>query len=94
MGKAIVSGMVLIILVSIVAFVVRRSLREAAQVGDLNLKQERALRNLVADACKVMAGLGVAASIEDSDVISERSRTAINDWVRRYNRYQNEEINA
>lgn len=94
MGKAIAVSIALVLIVAIIAYVVRRSLKEANEVGDLNLKQERQLRRLVDDAAVTMRSLGVGYHIDDSDVLSERSRATVDDWLNRYDKYHQKEINA
>jgi len=41
-------------------------------------------KSLLASAAQIMAALGPGPSIEDSDVLTERSRTRINNWLKRY----------
>jgi hypothetical protein len=96
MGKAIVVSLALVICIGIIAFVVRRSLREASQVGDLNLKQEREIRALLDEAAGVMHKLGPAYEIEESDVLSERSKVSVDKWLRKHSQFlsRDKEINA
>jgi hypothetical protein len=94
MGKAIVVSIMVVIVIAITAFVVRKSLKEANQVGDWNLKQEREARQLLTEAAHVMRGIGPGLEIHDSDVISDRSRRAINNWLTRYETNKTKEINA
>lgn len=84
MGKAIVVGLTLIIIVVAVLWVIHRYIREANKQGDLNLKQERELRHLVEDAHRIMLNLGAAYSIEDTDVLSPRSEQSVNEWINSY----------
>jgi hypothetical protein len=94
MGRAIVTSIALVIIVAIIAFVIRKSLKESNQVGDWNLKQEREARQLLTEAAHVMRGIGPGLEIHDSDVISDRSRRAINNWLTRYEDNKTKEINA
>lgn len=97
MGRAIAViaiALAIVAVVAIIAYVVRRSLREANEVGDLTLKQERHLRRLADDAALVMRGLGASYHIDETDVLSERSRETVDDWLRRYDTYYQKEINA
>jgi hypothetical protein len=96
MGKAIVVSLTMVIIIGIIAYVIRRTMREANQVGDLNLKQERQLRALLDEAAGVMHRLGPAYEIEDSDVLSKQSKVSVDSWLRSYNDYlsSNKEINA
>jgi hypothetical protein len=94
MGRAIVTSVALVIIVAIIAFVIRKSLKESNQVGDWNLKQEREARQLLTEAAHVMRGIGPGLEIHDSDVISDRSRRAINNWLTRYEDNKTKEINA
>jgi hypothetical protein len=95
MGKAIVVSItILIIFLTILIYRAYKNATTAPEVGDYGLKQEREMRQLLDEAGRVMAGLGVGTSIDDSDVISARSRIAIDKWARRYNSYQQREIDA
>lgn len=94
MGKAIVVSLTLIIIIAIVAFLIRLSMREATQIGDLNLKQEREMRALLRDAYVIMGGLGPAMDIEDSDILSDRSRVAVDGWLKKHSDYREKELNA
>jgi hypothetical protein len=94
MGKAIVTSIMLVLIVAIIAYVIRRTMKEANEVGDLNLKQERQLRRLVDDAAVVMRSLGVGFDIQGSDILSDRSQATVNQWLQRYDTYHQKEINA
>ncbi len=95
MGKAIVVSIALIIIIGIIAFVIRRSVSEATQVGDLNLKQERKMHDLLQSAAMIFNAAGVSFEIEDTDIISDRTQAKINNWLVEYNRYiKSREINA
>jgi hypothetical protein len=93
MGKAAVIGAVVVIMMIIGTYLILK-IHTRGVVGDLNRKQEREMRQLLTEAAHVMAGLGVGITIEDTDVISDRSRRAIDRWAQRYNHYQQKEINA
>jgi len=94
MGKAIVVSITILVIFLTVALLIYRAYRHSTKVGDLTQKQEREMRKLVEDAARVMRGLGTSLTIEDSDVLSERSQDGINWWLRRYEAHQQKEINA
>lgn len=99
MGKAIIAAIVALAIIGTIAYVVIRMAREAkeaSQIGDLNIKQERALRHLVDDAATTLRSIGPSGSIEDTDVLSSRSTIAVERWLHRYDTYTNleKEINA
>lgn len=94
MGKAIIVSVTILIIFLTVTVVLYRAQARSKTVGDLNQKQERELRRLLSEASHVMRGIGVGVHIDDSDVVSDRSRRAIENWLVRYEDYQQKEINA
>jgi hypothetical protein len=97
MGKVIVVSIVILIIALVMMILIYRAHKRATtapEMGDLGLKQEQRMRQLLSDACRVMAGLGAGANIDDSDVISSRSRAAIDKWSRQYHSYLQRETNA
>lgn len=94
MGKAIVISIALVLIISIIGYFIGRSVRDANQVGDLDMRQERVLRRLVDDAALVMRSLGHTYDVDDSDLLSERSKRSVSAWLDRYDNNQQKEINA
>lgn len=96
MGRAIVIGIVLVVIAGIVTFLILRAQAVSRQVGDLNRKQERDLRQMVYNAAEVMRGLGANRDLNDLDVLSDRSSEAVDQWLRDYAVFtdRNKEINA
>jgi hypothetical protein len=99
MGNAIVTALLVLAVVATISYVLIRmskEAKEASQVGDLNLKQERELRRLVDDAALTIRSLGASGTIEDSDFLSDRSNLAIERWLHRYDTYTDHQkgINA
>jgi len=94
MGKAIIVSLTILIIFLTVVILIYRAHKNSTQVGDLTQKEERKMRRLLHEAAYVMKGLGVGSSIDDSDVISSRSRVAIDNWLVRYEDNQTKEINA
>jgi len=94
MGKAIIVSVTILIIFLTVVILIYRAYRHSTKVGDLDQRQERELRQLLGEAAHVMRRLGVAPSIDDSDVLSERSRRSIENWLVRYEDNKTKEINA
>lgn len=96
MGRAIVASIMMVLIIAIIGFVVLRAQRTSKQVGDLNLKQEKDLHQMVRKAADVMRELGPGYGLEDLDVLSTRSQEAIDQWLRDYAVFidRNKEINA
>lgn len=98
MGKAIVIGVVVIILAGLACWYAYRALTYRPPVGDMTRDQERELWQLAEEAQYVMAGLGSKANIdEDFDILSKDSEQLINNWLRKYrswNQKTRREINA
>ena len=94
MGKAIAISIAMVLIVFIIAYFVRRSVKDANQVGDLTLDQERVLRRLVDDAAMIMRSLGYTYDVDDSDLLSERSKRSVSAWLDRYHNNRQKEINA
>jgi hypothetical protein len=93
MGKAAVIGAAVVVIAIIVAFVILW-LNRADPVGDLNRQQEQEMRQLLLEAAHVIRGLGISTTIDDSDVLSDRSQRAINNWLNRYEDNKQRELNA
>lgn len=96
MGKAIVVSLTMIIIILGVAILIYRHNRKPP-VGDLTVKQERELRELVEQAYRVMNNVGIGMEIEDTDVVSPRTESAINNWMTDYaswSRRNRKELNA
>jgi len=93
MGKAAVIGAAVVVIAIIVAFVILW-LNRADPVGDLDRQQEQEMRQLLGEAAHVMRSLGISMTIDDSDVVSDRSQRAINNWLNRYDDNQQRELNA
>lgn len=98
MGRAIVASLMMVSVVAILTFLILRAQKVSKQVGDLNRKQEQDLRRMVGDAAEVMRGLGQVHgdSLHDFDVLSDRSRESIDQWLRDHAVFvnKNKEINA
>lgn len=92
MGKAIVVGVTLVLLVLIVGLVVMWFRRQDDD-GDLDKKQEKRLQHQLDAAARIMSDAGVAAQIEDCDYLSERTQRAIDTWLAAYEKTR-EELNA
>ena len=88
MGKAIVVGVTLVVLVTIIlAFSVKWS-RDARKIGDLNRKQEAELRKLTMSAAAIFHGLGYTDDVQTMDILSERSTLKINNWLKEFETVQ------
>lgn len=98
MGKAIVVGVVLVILAGLLCWFSYRALTYRAPVGDMDRKKERELWQLAEEAQYVMAGLGTTANnMGDFDILSQDSQQLINNWLRKYrswNEKTRKEINV
>jgi hypothetical protein len=90
-GRAVVFGAVVVILALIGwrTFVWFTKHTTTAK-GDLGPREERALRKLLDDAARVLSSLGVGPSIDDSDLLRPDSRTAVDDWLGRYDQFRKE----
>lgn len=98
MGKAIVIGLVVLLLAGILCWWGYKTLTYRAPVGDMDRKRERELWQLAEEAQYVMAGLGSTVyNIGDFDILSKESEELINNWLRKYrswNEKTRKEINA
>ena len=93
MGKAAFIGAAVVVIATIVALVILW-LNRKDPVGDLNRKQEQEMRQLLNEAAHVMRGIGPGIHLDESDVLSDRSRRAVNNWLNRYEDNKVREINA
>lgn len=97
MGKAIAISVALVLIVAIIAFVVYRLNRKPPR-GDLTSKEEYELEQMVHAAAGVMRRLGYSPenSIDESDFLSDRSKTNVAKWLDGYEKYKWEkrELNA
>lgn len=93
MGKALVVGAVIVIIAVLITVVVLYLQREPVK-GDMTRKEERDMRQLLNRAARIMLETGQAQSIEDSDVLSTRTATAMDTWLRDHNNFIKKEINA
>lgn len=93
MGRALVVGGVIVIIAVLITVVVLYLQREPVK-GDLTRKEEREMRQLLNRASRIMLEAGPAMSIEDSDVLSPRTATAIDAWLRDHNNLIRNEIDA
>lgn len=91
MGRAIAIGVTLVLIVAIIAFVIIRSVREANKVGDLTRKQEREMQVLLHEAAQVLHGIGPTYDINHTDILSDRSREAVDAWLKKFNTHLNRE---
>jgi len=94
MAKAIIVSITILIIFLTVVTLIYRAYRHSTKVGDLTQKQEHEMRRLLSEAAHVMRGIGIGMHIDDSDVVSDRSRRAIENWLVRYEDHQQKEINA
>lgn len=96
MGKAIVIGSVIIILALLaVGYAIYLHMSGDNDTdGGLNLKEQRELRQLVDKAARIMLQAGTANTIEDSDVLSHRTATAMDAWLHAHNEFMRKDINA
>jgi hypothetical protein len=83
---AIVFSAIVVIIFLTVVILIYRSHKNStgAMVGDLNRKQEQEMRQLLGEAAHVMRGIGPGIHLDESDVLSDRSRRAVNNWLVRY----------
>lgn len=97
MGKAIAVSVALVLIVGIISFVVYR-LNKKPPRGDLTSKEEYELEQMVHAAAGVMRHLGYSpeGGIDDSDVLSLRSKQNVARWLDGYENYkwQKRELNA
>lgn len=95
MGKAIVIGVVIIVLALILAGLALWFGRQEVKVRTaLTPRQERQQRELLDRAATVLRDAGAARTIEDSDILSHRTMKARDQWLDRYNQFTNKETNA
>jgi len=83
MGKAAVIGAAVVLIATIVAFVILW-LNRKDPVGDLNRKQDQEMRQLLGEAAHVMRNIGPGIHLDEADILSDRSRRAVNNWLVRY----------
>jgi hypothetical protein len=83
MGKAAVIGAAIVLLAIIVAFVILWLNRDK-RVGDLDRQQEQEMRQLLGEAAYVMRNIGPGIHLGQEDILSDRSRRAVRNWLVRY----------
>ena len=83
MGKAAVIGAAVLLISTFFTFVILwRSRPDPA--GDLNRQQEQEMRQLLGEAAYVMRNIGPGLHLDEADILSDRSRRAVNNWLVRY----------
>jgi hypothetical protein len=97
MGKAIAVSAAMVLIIGIIAFTVYRMSRKPPR-GDLTSKEEYELLKMMHRAAGVMRRLGYQpdGNIDDSDILSRRSKQNIDKWLHEYEKYHHErrELNA
>ena len=83
MGKAAVIGAAVVVIAIIVAFVILWLNRDK-RVGDLDRQQEQEMRQLLGEAAYVMRNIGPGIHLGQEDILSDRSRRAVRNWLVRY----------
>ena len=83
MGKAAVIGAAVVVIAIIVAFVILWLNRDK-RVGDLDRQQEQEMRQLLGEAAYVMRNIGPGIHLGQEDILSDRSRRAVGNWLVRY----------
>lgn len=83
MGKAAVIGAAVVVIAIIVAFVILWLNRDK-RVGDLDRQQEQEMRQLLGEAAYVMRNIGPGLHLGQEDILSDRSRRAVRNWLVRY----------
>jgi hypothetical protein len=58
--------------------------------GDLTFKEERRQRELLTEAAKTFASIGQGFDIDNLDILTETTRTNINEWLDDYRKYRKE----
>lgn len=92
MGKAIVVGVTLLLLAIVVAVVVMW-FRHKDDDGDLSTKQEKRLQLQLDAAARIMYEAGPADDIDGSDILSGRTKAAMDQWLKEYGKMR-KELNA
>lgn len=97
MGKAIAVSTAMVLIIGIIALTVYLMNRKPKR-GDLTSKEEYELEQMVHAAAGVMRHLGYSpeGGIDDSDVLSLRSKQNVARWLDGYENYkwQKRELNA
>jgi hypothetical protein len=97
MGKAIAVSLAVVLIVGIIALTVYLLNRKPKQ-GDLSRRQEYELQKMVHRAAGVMRHLGYVPDghIDDSDILSQRSKDNVSKWLSDYENYnwERRELNA
>ena len=83
MGKAAVIGAAVVVIAIIIAFVILWLNRDK-RVGDLDRQQEQEMRQLLGEAAYVMRNIGPGIHLGQEDILSDRSRRAVRNWLVRY----------
>ena len=92
MGKAIIVGAVIVLVLLILAGVWIWTKRHDFK-GDLSQSEERHMRELVSDAAMIFVNMGSTAigyELDDADFLSNRSKNAIKVWMDKYNKNRKE----
>jgi len=89
MGKAIVIGSVLIVVLLILGGFYVWTLKHDNE-GDLTRAEEEKLKQLARDASLVMGSLGAGPTLDDMDVLRPVTRTAVDKWLSRYRDFRKE----
>lgn len=91
LGKAIVTGIVIIVVLLILAGVWIWTKRHDFK-GDLSQGEEKHMRELVTEAAMIFTSMGPDAygALDDADFLSHRSKTAIKGWMDKYQKNRRE----
>lgn len=92
MGKAIVVGVTLLLLAIVVAVVVMW-FRHKDDDGNLSTRQEKRLQLQLDAAARIMYESGTSDQLDDSDFLSERTKAAMDQWLKDYGNMR-KELNA
>jgi hypothetical protein len=88
MFRAVVFGLVAIIIVGLVMYTFVWTRKHEDEVkGGLSRSDAREGRKLLDDAARLLSGLGVGMDVDDIDILTPKTRTAVDSWIERYEEY-------
>jgi len=92
MGRAIVIGSVIILIILIVGGMYLWKTRDR-KIGDLDRSEEQKQRDLLEEAASILFQLETPSNLDELDVLTETSRSRIRAWRVHYSKYLREVSN-
>lgn len=89
MGRAIVGSATLLLVLLILGGMFLWKTR-TKKIGDLSRREERKQQELLESAASIMFHLSTPSDLSEFNVLTEGTRTAVDEWRRQYSEYTKE----